>query len=345
MPWHPRNKYCWDFWFAWREQTLHLFFLQANQLACGYNPQNRHNLATVGHAVLTEGGWQEIDPDRPAFAPREGDCWDNLSIWTGSIIQKEGLYYFFYTGRRNEDQWITTLHQRRRPQNVGVAVSEDLREWKRTPASLEGPVIPNPGVNSRFDGVNWHDPYVMQDQVDETYYAFICAHPKESPPDTGGAIAYATSADLVHWHEDYQILYQSDEFYLIEVPQVFWRRIDNGWRLYLIFSPRWSPLFNQTIPMGVTYYVRSCVIEDRKKVSYDSIPWENERANQLAIGSHAGKLVNPEASFPIFLGFQYEDENGNFVGAMSDPQWAVFDADGFIQLRNEDLSLDFLQSG
>ena len=313
-----------------------MFFLQARQLECGYNEQNRHNLATIGHAILTTGGWQEINLDKPAFAPREGDFWDNLSIWTGSIVQKDGLYYFFYTGRCKDDPWITTLHQRRRPQNVGVAVSKDLREWERTPASLQAPVIPNPGTDSDFDGVNWHDPYVIEDNG--KYYAFICAHPKESPVDAGGVIAYATSSDLEHWQEEpYRILYQSDEFYLTEVPQVFWRRMNDQehWRLYLLFSPRWSQLFNQTIPIGVTYYVRSVAIADRKGVSYDNIPWESEPANQLIAGSHAGKLVNPEAPYPVFLGFQYEDEKGNFVGAMSDPQWAIFADDGKIRLSDD----------
>jgi beta-fructofuranosidase len=183
--------------------------------------------------------------------------------------------------------------------------------------------------------VNWHDPYVLED--DGTYYAFICTHPKESPPDTGGTIAYLTSTDLGNWQtEDYKILYQSDEYYLAEVPQVFWRRMNDQkhWRLYLLFSPRWSPLFNQPIPMGITFYVRSVEIVSRRSVSYDNIPWESEPANQLVVGSHAGKFIDPEAACPVFFGFQYEDEKGNFVGALTDPQWGIFDDDGKIHLSD-----------
>jgi beta-fructofuranosidase len=236
MPWSARNKYCWDFWFAWKEQKLHIFYLQANRLACAYNADKRHNLASVGHAVLTDFGWQEINPDKPAFSIKEGDFWDNLSIWTGSIIEKDGLYYLFYTARRKEDSWVQSPHQRRLPKNVGVAVSEDLSTWTRTSVSLEKPVIPNPGVDSDFDGMNWHDPYVIKDDTDGKFYAFICAHPKDTPADVGGVVAYATSKDLENWQDEpYKILYASDEFYLTEVPQVFWRKMNDQkhWRLYL----------------------------------------------------------------------------------------------------------------
>lgn len=29
MPWQPSNKYCWDSWYIWDEQTLHAFYLQS----------------------------------------------------------------------------------------------------------------------------------------------------------------------------------------------------------------------------------------------------------------------------------------------------------------------------
>ncbi|MGF1499688.1 MAG: hypothetical protein ACFB8W_23120 [Elainellaceae cyanobacterium] len=339
MPWQPQNKYVWDFWFARQGQTLHLFYLQASKLACAYNPKKRHNLASIGHAVLTEYGWRELTPDQPAFASRSGEHWDNLSIWTGSILKEGGLYYFFYTARCREAPWITTIFERRRSQNIGVAVSEDLVNWRRTATSAEKPVIPNPGETNDFDGINWHDPSVIKDDTDGKFYAFICAHPQQSLPDAGGMVAYATSADLEHWQDEpYRILYRSDEFFLLEVPQVFWRRMnDQSWRLYLLFSPRWSPFFNQPISMGITYYVRSRPIADRSQVSYDRIPWEPEPARVLAAAAGAGKLLEPTLMVhPLFLGFQYGDEGDHFVGMVTDPQWATFAEDGTLQLSHSD---------
>ena len=56
-------------------------------------------------------------------------------------------------------------------------------------------------------------------------------------------------------------------------------------------------------------------------------------SNKLACGYNA--LIKPEsASNPVFLGFQYEDESENFVGALSAPQWAIFENDGTIRLSD-----------
>lgn len=313
-----------------------MFYLQASRFACAYNPVRRHNLASVGHAILTDIGWREIDPHKPALEKREGNFWDNQAIWTGSIIQKEGLYYLFYTARCQDDLLVETPHERRLPQNIGVATSQDLRTWTRTPASLKKPVIPNPGIESEFEGSNWRDPCMLKDDTNGQYYAFICARPKESPADMGGIVAFATSSNLSDWQDEpYKILYRSDEFYLTEVPQVFWRQTSDRkyWRFYLLFGPHWSPFFIQKVPVGVTYYVRSQPIEDRSKVSYDRIPWEDEPANLLCKYLYAGKVIDPETeTYPVFYGFQKEDEGGHFVGGISDPQWAVFADDGTISL-------------
>ncbi len=320
MPWQPRNRYCWDFWFFQQGSTLHAFYLQTSKLACAYNPQKRQGLASIGHAVLTKFGWREIDPDRPALEKREGDCWDNWVVWTGSIVEKDRLYYLFHTAKCKEAGLVETAHERRSPQNIGVATSKDLSTWTRTPASLINPVIPNPGTASEFDGSNWRDPHVIKDNTDGQYYAFICARPRESAADVGGVVAVATSSDLSDWQsQPYQILYRSDEFYLTEAPQVFWHQTNDGnWRLYLMFGPHWDPFFEQKIP-AATYYVRSQPIRDRSQVSYNRIPWEHQTANLLSKDLYAGKLVNPEGADPVFFGFQKEDAGGHFMGGLSDP--------------------------
>lgn len=333
MPWQPLNKYCWDFWFVNKEQALHVFYLQANQKDCAYNSDRRHNLASIGHGVLTPYGWQEIVRDKPVLSSQEGS-WDDISIWTGSIIEQAGRYYMFYTGRCSQDPFVLTTHERRQPQNIGVATSDDLLDWQRTPASKTHPVIPNPGLDSGFDGVSWRDPFVLKDATDGLFYAFICACPKDAPTDAGGVVAYATSPNLTDWQtQPQQILYKSPEFHYLEVPQVFWRKQHKSWRLYLIFSPYWNRFFERRDPKG-TYYIRSVLIEDRRQVSYDRVIWENQSANLLVDGLYSGKFVNPETEEnPVFLGFQLEDEAGHFVGGISDPQWAVFNDDGTISLR------------
>jgi beta-fructofuranosidase len=341
MPWFPRNQYLWDFWFAWKGPELHVFYLQAPQLACHFNPDRRHDISSVGHAVLTRWGWKELGPD-PAFAKADGEAWDNRSIWTGSIIQNPhtGLYYLFYTARRDEDAPVWTPHEWQRPQQIGVAVSPDLITWQRTEASRVGPVIPNPGLEKGLDGVSWRDPYVVQGE-DGWFYAFICARlpvgKEGSALDAGGVVAYVKSKDLEHWESDPHLLVQSDEFYQMEVPQVFWRRTGDEKRLYLLFCAQVNDCSRQRherLPdecQTGTYYMVSRPVP----VDSQSFPELEPPARLLAPGWYAGKLVNPETeASPMFYGFQWADEAGHFVGGLSDPMPTGFNPDGTVRIAD-----------
>jgi beta-fructofuranosidase len=331
-------------------------------LECAYNPERRHDRSSVGHAVLTEYGWQEVSPDQPALEARRARCWDDLSIWTGSIIQENGKYYMFYTARMREDCIITTPHERLRPQHIGVATSDDsttgdLTTWDRLSKNNSKPeeiglVIPNPGNSSGFDGANWRDPYVIKDH--KRFYAFICARRQKAPPDAGGtiAIAWTENPDLAQakWEIEKEDLYKSEEFYQIEVPQVFWRKFGDYWRLYLLFSPQEKDASSQRRdPRTGTYYLCSQEIKDRKKIQYTNIPWEHRKPAQLlADGLYGGKIVSDRTDpnnfdpnktdqitgeKPVFFGFQFEDQAGKFVGGLSDPRWVKFNDDGSIKLR------------
>lgn len=338
--WQPRDKYCWDFWFTRHQDQLHVFFLQASRHDCLYQPERRHGLASIGHAVLTDYGWREINPQQPAFSKRTGEHWDNFSIWTGSIIEQEGCFYLFYTSRCLADPLLYTPQERQRSQQIGIATSHDLHHWTRTSTTTAQPVIPNPG-RGEFDGVSWRDPYVIEEKMHSPtaprYYAFICARLNDAPVDAGGCIAYVESSHLEQWLDPPKLLYHSLEFYQTEVPQVFWRETGAGWRFYLLFCAREEDASQmRRSPTTGTYYVRSQPIADRTTVHYDAIPWEPEPANLLSDGFYAGKLIDPETDpYPIFFGFQHEDEAGCFVGGISDPYWAIFDDSGMIHLKDE----------
>jgi beta-fructofuranosidase len=351
MPWFPQNKYIWDFWFAWDQtQRLHLFYLQASQLDCRFNPEARHDRASVGHAILTDWGWQEISPDQPALTrSTTGDAWDDLAIWTGSIIRSplDERYYLFYTSRRKADVPVWTPHEWQRSQNIGVATSTNLSDWQRlAPNSL---VIPNPGSNDQFDGVNWRDPYVVYHPQEELFYAFICAH-TESGQDAGGIVAYVTSPDLAHWTASPQILVASGDFYQMEVPQVFWRDRGDGYRqCYLIFSAQdkdcsrhWRGQTASRKAVTGTYYLVSEPMPVDQPITFQAVPWRNS-AQLLSPRFYSGKVIWPEIYNPspltsaatdiaIFYSFQWNDEAGQFVGGLADPQMLQFLPDGAIEL-------------
>jgi beta-fructofuranosidase len=347
MAWFPHNKYIWDFWLTWdKHQQLHLFYLQAPQLECQFNPDNRHDRASVGHAILTDWGWQEVCTEEPILARSlEQDAWDDLSIWTGSIIQSplDDRYYLFYTSRRKADHLIWTPHEWQRSQNIGVAVSDDLDQWHRL--GTPNRVIPNPGPIAPFDGVNWRDPYVIYNADDQQFYAFICAH-TQGEAEAGGIIAYVTAPNLIDWSPQPQILMTSHDFYQMEVPQLFWRITEEGTkRLYLLFCAQAKDCSRHWRQQGKaaqtgTYYRVSRPLPIDHPVDYQTIPWQGD-AELLVEGFYAGKLIwkftDAQTALTLqsdtivkFLGFQWSDQADRFVGGISDPMPVRFQADGAI---------------
>ncbi|WP_017305840.1 hypothetical protein [Spirulina subsalsa] len=329
MPWFPFNQYIWDFWFTWQNSTLHLFYLQAPPSHCHYNPENRHNQAVLGHSQLTPWGWQTIPHPQPAFSPGKPGTWDDLAIWTGSIIQQEQKYYLFYTGRRREDAPQWTPHEWQRPQHIGLATSEDLRHWERFP---HNPILPNPGTTAGLDGVAWRDPYIIQGE-DKRYYAFICTRSGSAPLDRGGMIVYCVSDHLEQWDNSSQILIESSEFYQMEVPQVFWHKSGNFKRLYLIFSAQAKDCSAQRYKTDPSQCITGTYYQVSEPVSLDcqELPPLITPAKVLISGLYAGKFVQPERENPaLFYGFHWSEMGGHFGNGLSDPLWFKFQGDGSI---------------
>jgi beta-fructofuranosidase len=354
MPWFPKNRYLWDFWFVRqpsvqasdKSEQLHVFYLQASHQASEWNPDLRHDLASVGHAVMTADGWHEVNPEKPALEKASGRAWDNLSIWTGCIIYRasDKKYLLYYTARSREDEPVQTPHEWQRPQHIGLATSTDLMIWQRTADCCKAPVIPNPGKRLGLDGVAWRDPYILADE-EGTHYAFICArmnpadaNNKRFGTDAGGAIVWLKSKSPEIWNvAETQVLIASDEFYQMEVPQCFWRSFEHGKRFYLIFCAQEKDCSRQRRArqqqcITGTYYLKSELLP----LDYRGIPALNETAHVLARNWYAGRLLEPETTLhPFFFGFQWADEAGRFVGGISDPMPVEFLADGTIQLKQE----------
>ncbi len=339
MPWSPSDKYLWDFWFAWKEEELHAFYLQAEKAACGYNAEARHHLASIGHAVLTPWGWREAGGG-PALEAAAGRAWDDLSIWTGCVVQPAAgaPFHLFYTSRSREDAPRWTPSEWQRPQQVGLALSRDLRTWERAAAA---PVLPNPGRMLGLDGVAWRDPYLLR-AADGAWDAFLCARldplnreNEWAGPDAGGAIVRVRSASLTEWRvERTQRLVASDEFYQMEVPQVFWREFPDGKRFYLLFCAqekdcsRARRARRRECATGTYYMVSELLPRDAAEIPQMAGP-----ARLLAQGLYAGKLLRPETDArPVFFGFPWADAAGHFVGGISDPLHARFLDDGSLIL-------------
>src|SRR3990167_3801176 len=159
----PGVKLLWDSWLIKYNKKFHIFYLQA---APSKAPKERHDsYVTIGHAVsdnLTH--WKEFPV---ALTPGGNDSWDNLALWTGSVIKKDGKYFIFYTGRnKNADKkWI---------QKIGLAISYDLIKWDK---SKNNPILEAQkyyyidNQKNKLGKIGaWRDPFVLQDPKSHKYY-------------------------------------------------------------------------------------------------------------------------------------------------------------------------------
>ena len=140
----------------------HLFFSQPPIDAWEYVERARVSTAYLTSDDLVN--W-EVMPD--AFGPGEhGDC-DGDGIWTGSVIEFQGVYHFFYTGYNRQSS---------SPQTICKATSTDLKTWKK---SNSNPLV---SPDSRwYETVDWRDPFVYYDDKSESFKMLISARLKEGP--------------------------------------------------------------------------------------------------------------------------------------------------------------------
>jgi len=307
MVFMPTDRLVWDFWLAPRRpgESYHLFHLQAPRNLL--DPEQRHWVASVGHAVSPDLiHWTE----RPtALVPGPKGSWDDRAIWTGSIVERDGRYYWFYTA----------LNQHDRVQRIGLATSvdPDLDRWERHPANpiLEAdarwyekadPTVPN-----------WEacrDPWVIADPSDGTWWMFFSARFNHGPSDCRGVVGCARSSDLVHW-EQFPPVTEPGEFGELEVPQVF----ALGGRWYMLFctakhgAARRKRRGLETDWFGTHYLVADALTGPYGLLTDDVLVGD-------APGTfYAGRVTeNPDGRL-VFLAWRRLDDDGRFLGALSDP--------------------------
>ena len=302
----PDNRYIWDFWLAIHGGRYHLFHLQAPRALP--DPEMRHGLAVVGHAVSRDlFHWEDRGVVLKPGAPGE---WDDRAIWTGSVIEKGGTFYMLYTG--------TNLAENGKIQRIGLALSGDLCHWEKHPDNpvLEADLSVYEGLEaSPFGELAWRDPWLLRYR--DTYIAFITARRKGE-----GCIATAVSDDLVHW-EIGPPLDVPGEFAQMEVPQV----ISHDGSFYLLFSVEagWIGAAVHPKVTGTFYAVAADLFG----------PYSSPR---LLLGDHRGsfyaaKLVQTLQGNWVILAWKRVGSDGRFVGGLTDPFPVCFEADGGIKVE------------
>jgi len=156
-------------------------------------------------------------------------------IATGNIIEKDGLFYAFYC--------TATSKGKKRDPVICVATSNDLVRWTKSPK--------NPLIRLHRDvpedvyerGQVWRDPHVFWNPEEKKWWMAIAAkeqtHGVYGP---SGAVAYATSDDLVSWTVERKPLFLDRDSNAGECPDIF--PFGEGWAMiYYPDATRIRPIF------------------------------------------------------------------------------------------------------
>jgi predicted GH43/DUF377 family glycosyl hydrolase len=88
--------------------------------------------------------------ENPCVLPRDGAEWERGGLYKPCLVEHSGTYYLFYNAKTQEKHW----HEQ-----TGVALSRDLKTWKR---HSDNPLIRN-GAQSSWDERFASDPCVLLD--------------------------------------------------------------------------------------------------------------------------------------------------------------------------------------
>jgi len=292
------GHWVWDSWsFTETDGLHHLYFLKAPR-SLGV-PLLRHSHAFVGHAVSRD--WRSWSERPDALLPSRGPSWDDLSVWTGSVIRGPRMFHMFYTGTSRE-QGISV-------QRIGRADSTDLIHWERFG---ERPLVTaDPRWYASVDGrtgweQTWRDPWVQADPDGHGWHMFLTARvPGEGPGR--GVVGHAVSPDLDHW-EVLPPRSNNGPFDHLEVVQP---TVVEG-RHELLMScaiTAITPGHHPASSPGGVYLIPG----DGPLGPWDVTAWRRIDHPSL----YAPRVVDDDGELAL-LGFR-DIENGAFIGEIADP--------------------------
>lgn len=166
------------------------------------------------HVVSTDlVNWTEL----PIALKPGPDDYDRDGAWTGSIIERDGVYFLFYTGHHAGA---------RNPQTICVSTSTDGVNFTK---SASNPIIrPDAAI---YEGIDFRDPYIFWNPDEKKYWMLIATRLASGAERRRGTIALAMSDDLVKWTSP-QPFYSPWNTMCPECPEMF--KLGDWW--YLVYS-------------------------------------------------------------------------------------------------------------
>jgi beta-fructofuranosidase len=197
---------------------FHLFYLKDYRDVPGHgNGTPWFHLATDDFVTFEDLG---------EALPRGGDDAQDQFVFTGSVIERDGIFHIFYTGH-NE-----TFRGTDRPaEAIMHATSPDLDHWTKDAAN---PILFAP--TDRYEQDDWRDPFVYWDPAAQEFRMLLAARTRQGPSNRRGCVALAASPDLEHWQVR-EPFWTPELYFTHECPDLF--QIGDDWCLvYSTFSER-----------------------------------------------------------------------------------------------------------
>ena len=308
------DHWIWDSWIADDGDRYHLFFLQAPR-SLG-DPGKRHVNASVGHAtsrdlVCWDYLGECLGPSKAGF--------DDLAIWTGSVVRDGGLWWMFYTGISTAGHVVD--------QRIGAAVSDDLHHWRRV---ADGSVVEvNPlwykTLHHTGASETWRDPLVLADPGRDGWHMLMTARAVDAGRNDDGVVAHASSRDLRTWRVEAPLSRPGTGFGQLEVIQ---SRVIDG-RPVLVFTCHPDEQAQDRIAAYGEYSTWSVPAPGPLG------PWDVAAARPFTAEPElfAAPLVQRRDGSWAFIGFHHRGPEGDDGLAISDPIPVVLDGEGYIAAR------------
>jgi len=286
--------------------VCHAFYLQSK------NPyaymEHKNASIDIGHAISDDGlnTWKEL---APALWTGWNDSWDSLALWSGSVIEKGGMYYLFYTGRSKDEGrgWV---------RKIGVATSRDLLSWRKYD---NNPILEVDGryydVNNRRNALgntgSWRDPFVFKHPESGKYYMTISARTNKGRAIYNGCVGIAESDDLIHW-KILPPIFSPGTYDEMEMTQV----LPYKGKFYLFFSTHdraYEPVFARKVApvTGLHCYVADDLFGEYKPVNGNGVVYADGHA------MYSMRILPNEGGGFVGIGWNYKDKKGNFVGGLT----------------------------
>lgn len=212
MYFRPKDSVAADIIPFYRDGTYQLFYLRDYRNVEKYGEGTPwHLLETKDFVHFTEKG---------EVISRGGKNEQDLYVYTGSVFEKDGVSYIFYTGFNPY-----FVEQGKRREVVMLTASTDFKTWdKNGDFHLSAPDC--------FEPHDFRDPFVFYNEETGEYNMLLAARLNHGPSRRRGCTAVAVSKDLLHWEVKETPFYSPRLYYTHECPDLF--RMGDWW--YLVFS-------------------------------------------------------------------------------------------------------------